>query len=644
MKKTLLLSLTILAVNFSAESQTFPDEMHMSGDGRMLLLGDLPNTGLYDQSQIRTIYLTFPQPDYWTQLTNNYYAWMDAEIPAMMVVDGITYTDVGVRFRGQSTFQQTEPPYPYSDKKPFGISLDFINPNQKIMGRTSLNLNNCFMDPSFIREIFYQHQIKKHIPAAKSAYVILNINGVNWGLYPNVQQLNKSFYKDWYLSAKGTSWRSERISGLVTPYGDGTGGMNYLGATSPSYEAEYILKFTDKPNPWDDLINTCDVLNNTPLANLPAVLPAKLDVDRTLWFLASEILFSDDDSYVQKGRMDYYVYWEMETGRIAPQEYDGNTVMNPAFQNWSAFYNEANVNYPLMNRLFAVPEYRQRYLAHLRTLISEYFNSASADAIIDGYAAQIGALVQSDPKKLYTYADFQNEIPVLKNFITARRNFLNSNSEVAEVAPTISNVTWYVGGNPWAAPIINQSSTVRASATCPSGIFQMNMYYSNAHVGNFTKVQMMDDGLSDDGGASDGVYGATLPGQGWGIWQRFYVEAVANNPAKSVSYDPPGAEHNVYALMVGGVGVQEISGEETFMSVFPNPANSSVEIEVDNASEQELIIMNSIGQQIHKEKFTGRANVNVLNLPSGLYFVQCVPAEASAKSGGALNKKLVVQH
>ncbi len=627
MKKPVLFSFIAIALNFSSNAQNFPDEMHMSTDGHMLMLGDMPNTGLYDQSLIRNIYLTFSQADYWAQLDSNYYKYTKEEIIASMVVDGITYDSVGVRFRGQSSFQQVTA----SQKKPFGISLDYVRPSQDIMGRKSLNLNNCFQDPSFIREVFYQNQIKKHIPVTKSAYIRLYINGADWGLYPNVQQINKSFYKDWFLSAKGTSWRADRQSGTVTPYGDGTGGMNFLGSDSSLYKAEYMLKFTDKANPWEDLVSTCDVLNNTSLANLPSVLPAKLDIDRTLWFLASEILFSDDDSYIQKGRMDYYAYWEVETGRMTPQEYDGNTVMNPAFASWSPFYHADNVNYPLLNRLLAVPEWRQRYLAHLRTLVNECFTQSSADAIIDGYKNKIDIHVQSDPKKLYSYSDFQNEITVLKNFITTRRNVLLTNAEVAEVAPTISNTTWNVGGTPWLIPAIGQGTTVRSSA---SGSSQMNLYYSNALVGNFTKVQMLDDGLNDDGTAGDGVYGAALAGQAFGTWTRFYIEAVANNSTKSVSYDPAGAEHNVYAYQVGGVGVGEITDHVTYMSLSPNPASSNVVIEVDKNTPQQLLILNSIGQQVHVEKFTRITTIDVQSLPAGLYFVQC----------GALHKKLVVQH
>lgn len=630
MKRTILIACSIFSVSLAAQAQNFPDEMHMSTDGRMLLIGDLPNTSLYDQTQIRNIYLNFSQSDYWAQLDSNYWAWTQVEIPATMIVENVTYDSVGVRFRGQSSFQQIQT----QDKKPFGISLDFVHPNQDIMGRKTMNLNNAFSDPSFIREMFYQHQLKHHIPEAKSSYVRLFLNGQYWGVYVNVQQLNKSYYKDWYQSAKGTSWRADRISGTVTPYGDGTGGLNYLGPDTSTYQQQYILKFTDKTDPWTDLVNTCDVLNNTPLQNLPALLPSKMDIDRTLWFLASEILFSDDDSYIQKGRMDYYVYWEKETGRIVPQEYDGNTVMNPNYQNWSPFYHEDSVNYPLMNRLFAVPEYRQRYLAHLRTLIKEYFTSSSADSIIDAYKAQIDTLVFNDPKKLYTYQDFQNEIPVLKNFITSRRNFLNSNTEVAEVAPTILNTAWYVNQMPWVTPMANQGATVRSSAVSSSGVYQMNMYYSNAIVGNFTKVQMFDDGLHDDLLQGDGIYGAALPGVQWGTWMRFYVEAVANNNARSVSYDPVGAEHNVYAYLLGTVGTEELSGEMSKMLVFPNPANSTVEIVMEETGEQELIIMNSTGQLVMQKKFEGRTNIDVSEFPAGLYMLQCE----------GMKKKLLVQH
>ena len=66
------------------------------------------------------------------------------------------------------------------------------------------------------------------------------------------------------------------------------------------------------------------MLNNTPIGELEETLEDYLDIDRTLWFLAHEIIYSDDDSYIYKGEMDYYVYYEPETGRSTPLEFDGS--------------------------------------------------------------------------------------------------------------------------------------------------------------------------------------------------------------------------------------------------------------------------------------------------------------------------------
>lgn len=545
------IKLTALALVFQAGAalcQSLPAEWRITPDGKRLVIGDQANTGLYDQSLVKSIYLTFPQANYWTLMQNNYASQTD--IPATMVVDGVTYDSVGVRFKGQTSYQQTQ----NSQKKSFNITVDYVDPNQKLDGYQTLNLNNCFQDESFLREVFFQNKIKKYIPAAKSAFVKLYINGANWGVYPNVQQLNKDFLEEWYLSNDGTHWRADKPPGSPGGpgggWGDGTAALNYLGATTTPYQSYYTLKSTNSATPWNDLINTTNILNNTALASLPTALPPVLDIDKTLWHLASENLFADDDSYIYKGKMDYYVHYEAETGRITPHEYDGNSVMDPAHQTWSAFYNEANANYPLMNKLFAVPQWRQRYLAHLRTMIAEVYDTASANGLLNTYKALIDTMVQNDPKKIYTYAQFNSELNVLKSFITARKNSLNANTEVAAISPVISNTASYTAGNAWTAPNSTQTVTVRSSATHTSGILEMDVYYSVQLVGNFTKMQMFDDGAHDDGASGDGVYGAVIPAQAGGSWVRWYVEATAANTAKTVSYDPVGAEHDIYIYIV----------------------------------------------------------------------------------------------
>jgi spore coat protein CotH len=535
-----------LFLSINAISQSLPDEMYFSPDGKILYTGGVPSTGLYDPSIIKSFYLTFPQSNYWTQLTNNYTTKVD--LPAMLIVDGNILDSVGVRFKGMTSYMQSSG----SEKKSFNLKTNAFIDGQDLMGYNITNLNNAFQDPSFLREVFYQSQIRNHIPAAKSCFVKLYINGENWGVYPNVQQLNKDFLKEWFMNNDGTNWRADRPTGGggAPGWGDGTAALNFHSNDTADYKQYYTLKSSNQLQPWEDLVDVCQVLDTASVSTLENSVANVLDLDRTLWYLASEIIFSDDDSYIYKGKMDYYVYYDEVTGRMTPLEYDANSVMETNTVTWSPFYNATNANYPLLYKLLAVPSIRQRYLAHFRTLIEEALDSTTAIQKLDGFKSMIDTMVQNDPKKLYTYSQFTSDVDDLKDFIVNRRNYVKSNSEVNKIPPTISNVNYISSAGPWISPTANEDVIITSDASSTYGIDHLNMYYATGIYGNFTKVLMYDDGAHGDGTSGDGIFGATLPGQSSGQWVRFYVEAVAANTEKTVSYSPKGAEHNVYVFQV----------------------------------------------------------------------------------------------
>lgn len=533
--------------------------MYFSDTEHILYTNGRESGGLYDESQIRTFQLWFSQPDYWQQLKNNYQSKTD--LPALLVVDGDTFPEVGVRFKGQTSYMMAQT----SDKKSFNITMDYANPDQDLDGYGTINLNNAFEDASFMREVSYLHQIRRHVPAAKAAYVRLFINGQDWGLYPNVQQINGDYLEEWFFSNDGTRWRADRPSGTGGGpggpgggWGDGTAGLNYLGPDTTDYQQYYTLKSANKVNPWDDLVQVCDVLNNTPIDNLEESIKPVLDLDRTLWFLASEIAFSDDDSYVYKGKMDYYLYWDPETERITPLEFDGNSAMKNNAVNWGPFYNASKINYPLLNRLLAVPAIRQRYLAHFRTLLNDEMNTAEFNALIDQYDALINAEVQADPKKLYSYTQYGTEKQALKNFVQNHRNTLLNNPEMNITGPEITGATLQSSGGTWAKPITGESPIATATVTSTNGIAAVNLYYSDALYGNFSKTEMFDDGQHGDGTDGDGVYGTAIPGFNAGTYVRFYIEAKSGNTAGTLSYLPVGAEHDVFMYQVGAAWAENV--------------------------------------------------------------------------------------
>ncbi len=528
-----------------AHAQKLPSEMHFSADGKRLISGDIPSDGFYQLDKIRTLHLQFDQPNYWSLLMSNYQSKTD--LPATLTYDGKSYQNVGVRFKGQTSYQRVS-----TQKKSFNITLDFSDKTQNIKGYETLNLNNSFEDNSFMREVFYENITRPFSPSLKANYVHLFINGQDWGLYPNVQALDGTYEKEWFLSNDGTRWRCERSSGGGGPggFGAGTSTLNYLGDDTTSYKPNYTLKYTSVENPWSDLVRVTKVLNTLPLDQLEDSLNKVLDVDRALWFLAKEILFGDDDSYINKGGMDYYAIYQKDVERLIPLEYDANSVMSGQTSSWSIFLKENDTKFPLANRLFKVPSLRQRYLAHFRTLFNNALDSTYFVKSLNQLYAQIDSLVQSDPIKLMTYTAFQNEKTILINWMKSRRSFVLNNTEFKQTGNTISQVHLVTNGIIDQKPDENQLTTIRSNISGGSGVKRANLYYSPGYDGYFFKKEMFDDGLHEDELAGDGIYGAQVPGFPSGSFVRYYIESVAANSAGTATYMPEGAEHDVFVYQV----------------------------------------------------------------------------------------------
>jgi CotH kinase protein/Lamin Tail Domain/Secretion system C-terminal sorting domain len=547
MKKLLLLSILTFATAMSLLAQKLPAAFQFSPDGKHLLAGgDVAVKDFYNVDKIHVINLIFKEADYWTILTANKVK--DIDLGATLIYDGDTLkSKVGVRFKGQTSFGGGPGGGgTTSQKKSFNISLDFENPDLDIDGYKTFNLNNSYQDASFMKEVFYLNQSKQNLNALKANFVQLKINGQDWGIYQNVQQLNSDYIKEWFMSNDGVRWRALRATtaGGGGGFGAGKSSLNYLGTDTAVYIPNYTLKSTKQLNPWTKLAKACEKLGTTPVANLEDTIVNYLDLDRTLWFLATEIAYADDDSYIWKGGMDYWLYWDPETRRITPLEYDGNSVMASAGVSWSPFYNETNTNFALMNKLFANPSIRQKYIAHLKTILSTEFDDADVSKKIDDYAAKIDAYVNADPKKATTYAAFQSSKATMKKWMKDRKTFILNNAEFKTTAPVINALEVKE------VPSDKAAAVVTAKIENPTTVGNVTLYYATGFVGIFKKISMFDDGNNDDGAAGDGIYGAKIPGFDKGTYVRYYITAAANDAKKTIAFFPEGAEHDVFIYQV----------------------------------------------------------------------------------------------
>ncbi|MEM8733869.1 MAG: CotH kinase family protein [Planctomycetota bacterium] len=249
---------------------------------------------LYDQSVLRTFFLNFDMENWESELET--FKPTDVEIPCSVEVDGKVYPNVGVSFRGASSFFSI----PSGSKRSFNLSTDFIDEDQRILGYKSLNFLNCNGDASLMSSLLYSNIARAKIAAPKVNFVRVVVNGENWGIYANAQQFNKDFLDENYGSRKGARWK---VSG--SPNGDG--GLRYLGEEEAPYRERFEIKSKDKTESWAALIDLCKKLNETPADQLKEVMSPILDLDGVLWFLAADVALINSDGYWVRAS-DYSIY------------------------------------------------------------------------------------------------------------------------------------------------------------------------------------------------------------------------------------------------------------------------------------------------------------------------------------------------
>lgn len=253
-----------------------------------------PDAELYDPTVLRTLFLEFENEDWEKELDDFHNT--DVEVPATLTVDGKTYSNVGVHFRGMSSYMMVPSGY----KRSLNLAVDFVEKDQRLYGYRTLNLLNSAGDDSMMSTVLFSHIARQHLPAPKANFVRVVINGEYWGVYCNVEQFNKDFIEENFGTTEGTRWKVRGNPG-------GDGGLRYLGEEVDPYKQRFTIKSKDDEKAWEELIDLCRTLDETPPEQLEAALELKLDVDSVLWFLAVDVALVNSDGYWTRAS-DYSLY------------------------------------------------------------------------------------------------------------------------------------------------------------------------------------------------------------------------------------------------------------------------------------------------------------------------------------------------
>jgi len=396
-------------------------------------------------------------------------------VPATIEFEGHTWTNVGVRYKGNSSLMSAW--NSSSVKMPLKLDFDEFEDdypeieNQRFYGFKQLSLANGFGDNSYMREaITYDLLEEAGLVAAETAYyqVFLDYGEgpVNLGVYTVIEVIDDTVIERYFGNDKGNIYEAD---GQAASLAEGT--FDWI---QDSFEKENNEDEAD----WSDIEALYNVLHSEERTTDPGAWRAKLetifDVDAFLEWLAISAVLQHWDTYGGMSH-NFYLYHDADTDQLTWISWDHNHVLGgmggagerreqPAAEaqeqepgaetkepvaemeqpegrmggpggGRNVSLDKANVgdNWPLIRYLLDDPTYYERYINYLEETSNGVFNPdklaqkyQQLAELIAPYATEeegkdaFESAVQSLTERTYERAE------AVADFLASQRNTLSS--------------------------------------------------------------------------------------------------------------------------------------------------------------------------------------------------------------------------
>jgi len=313
-----------------------------------------------------------------------------------VAVDGETFQNVGVRYKGNGTISDAT----RTAKKSFKIDLDRNGGDGRFQGSKTINLHCCVADPSKAREtIGYGLYRAGGVPSPRTAFaevtltVLGKFNKELLGVYTAVEEVDKPFLRDRFGTDKGLLMKPEGLREIEDKGDDWAAYKKpYAAKREPTAdEAKRVIAFAKLVHKADDAAFRKDIA-------------AFLDVDNFLRFLAVTAYVANSDSFFALGH-NFQMYLHPTTNKLHFLPWD----LDRAFSNLPILGSneqqmDLSLTHPyagshrLTDRLLAAPGVADQYKKLLTDLAATAFNKdrllkelAAADAVTKDLIAREAA-------------------------------------------------------------------------------------------------------------------------------------------------------------------------------------------------------------------------------------------------------------
>jgi hypothetical protein len=299
-----------------------------------------------------------------------------------LVIEGTRLNNVGVRFKGNSSYAQAQ----HGLKRPFRIAFDRHIEGQTFCGLRRISLNNHVMDPTTAREnLSFAIYRAAGVPAPRTAYVelTLTVPGKHenqlLGLYTLIEAIDKRFLEERFGSGKGMLLKPERI-----------GPLDYLGDNWSAWEPRYRPKTKASEKARRRLMDLAWLVQQSSDSRFYQEIAQQIDVDAFLRYLAASVVLSSLDSFMGLGH-NYYLYLDPKTDRFVFMPWDlDHSFGGLSFLGTTASMVDLSIQNPqlgrnrLVERLLADQKCYALYRGYLQDLLKSSF---TPEGIKDDLAA-----------------------------------------------------------------------------------------------------------------------------------------------------------------------------------------------------------------------------------------------------------------
>lgn len=305
-------------------------------------------------------------------------------VPATIEFEGHTWTNVGVRYKGNSSL--TSGWRSGALKLPLKLDFDEFEDeypaieDQRFYGFKQLSLANGFSDPSFLRDAATSNILEEAgLPAAETAFyqVVLDYGEgpVALGLYTVIEVIDDTVVGRYFGSDDGNIYEGEGAA------------ASFAASTYDQIEQSFEKENNRDEADWSDIETLFDALHSEQRTSDPAAWRANLqsifDVHGFLEWLAINAVIQNWDAYGTMSH-NYYLYHDPDTGQLTWISWDHNEAMSSGMgggggrgrgdRSVSLDKTDVGDNWPLIRYLLDDPVYYELYVDYLAETVEEPFN------------------------------------------------------------------------------------------------------------------------------------------------------------------------------------------------------------------------------------------------------------------------------